>query len=85
VIWLVNDPMPVPFVDLVASSMVGFAVVLQQMPLTVTGSPPSEVIFPPLKAVVNVTSDKGVEVRVGIVIVLNCISDPYPVPALLVA
>ena len=46
-----NTPVPVPSVVL-ELLVVGFAVVDQQAPLTVTVPPPSAVIFPPEVAVV---------------------------------
>jgi len=52
---LANRPVPVPSV-VFESEIVGLAVVLQQTPLTVTDAPPSEVIFPPEKALVCVIS-----------------------------
>ena len=51
---LVNIPIPVPSVVLVDKAMVGFTVVLQQMPRAVTLAPPSAVTLPPLAAVVVV-------------------------------
>ncbi len=52
---LVNVPVPVPsLVQLPPTA--GLADVLQQTPLTVTGAPPSEVMVPPLVAVVVVIS-----------------------------
>ncbi len=41
--------------------------VLQQIPLTVTEAPPSEVIFPPLEALLKVIEDIAVVVTVGTV------------------
>ena len=57
------------------------------MPLAVTAPPPSAVIFPPETAVVRVIEVAAVVVRVGTTIglVVNVISFPYAVPALLVA
>ena len=46
--------------------MVGLAVVLQHTPLTVIVAPPSEVILPPLVAVVAVTLVIGEVVKRGI-------------------
>ena len=54
VMLLVNAPVPVPSTVLVANAIVGLAVVLQQIPLAVMVAPPSEVMFPPLVAVVVV-------------------------------
>ena len=48
---LVKVPLPVPSV-VFESEMVGLAVVLQQTPRAIMDAPPSEVIFPPLVAVV---------------------------------
>ena len=50
VMLLVNDPIPAPS-EVFESLVVGFVVVLQQTPLTVTGAPPSAVTFPPPEAV----------------------------------
>ena len=52
VMLLVNTPVPVPSTVLVANAIVGLIVVLQQIPLAVIVAPPSEVMFPPLVAVV---------------------------------
>jgi len=85
---LVNVPIPVPSVVLVDNAMVGFAVVLQQTPRTVTGAPPSELITPPLLAVVLVMADIAVVVIAGIVGVADVVkteSPPYDVPTLFVA
>ena len=52
-------PMPVPS-DVLLSVMVGIDPVLQQTPRAITVAPPSEVILPPLIAVViaiSITSD----------------------------
>jgi len=62
---LVNIPIPVPSVVLVDKAMVGFAVVLQQTPRTVTAAPPSALIVPPLVAVVDVIAVTAVVVMVG--------------------
>ena len=51
-ILLVNAPVPVPS-DVFVSNMVGFCVVPQHTPFTVTGTPPSEVTFPPPEAEVE--------------------------------
>ena len=61
---LVKVPIPVPSaVKLLAN--VGLILVLQQIPLTVTGDPPSDVIVPPLEAVVLVIEETPVVVSVG--------------------
>jgi hypothetical protein len=62
---LVNDPIPAPS-DVLLSLMVGLADVLQQTPLAVTVSPPSEVTVPPLEAAVKVTEDTAVVETVGV-------------------
>ena len=62
---LVNMPVPLPSVVLVAKAMVGLAVVLQQTPRAVTFAPPLLVMFPPLVAVVAVIDVTGALVRVG--------------------
>lgn len=53
--------------DILLSAVVGFAEVLQQMPLSVTDDPPSDVMAPPLDAVVEVMEDGAVVVTVGVV------------------
>jgi len=53
VIELVKLPVPVPL-SVLLLSMVGDWFVLQQMPLAVTGEPPSFAILPPPVAVVSV-------------------------------
>ena len=62
-----NVPIPAPSVVLVDKAMVGFAVVLQQIPRTVTAAPPSLLTVPPLLAKVLVIADIGVVVTVGMV------------------
>ena len=66
---------------------VGLVVVAQQTPLAVTAAPPSAEIFPPETAVVKVIELAIVVVRVGTTtgLVVNDISFPYAVPAVLVA
>jgi hypothetical protein len=83
---LTKTPVPVPSVVL-ELVIVGFAVVAQQTPLAVTAPPPSAVIFPPETAVVKAIEVTAVVVRVAtpIAVVVNVISLPYAVPALLVA
>ena len=49
----------------ILSAMVGPVVVLQQTPLPVTSDPPSDVILPPLTAVVEVIEDMGVVINEG--------------------
>jgi hypothetical protein len=81
----VKIPVPVPSVVL-ELLIVGFAVVAQQTPLTVTAPPPSAVIFPPDVAVVVVIEVTVVVVSVGrAVAVVKTTSFPYAVPALLTA
>jgi len=48
------------------SSIVGFAVVLQQTPLAIIGAPPSEIMFPPLTAVLYRTDETAIVLSVGI-------------------
>ena len=60
-------PLPVP-VEVLGSAIVGFWVVLQQIPLTVTAAPPSLVMFPPLVAVVEAIAEMAVVVSTGIVL-----------------
>jgi hypothetical protein len=61
---LANVPEPVPSVVL-EFAIVGFKDVLQHTPLAETAAPPSEVIFPPLVAVLPVIEDGVVVVTVG--------------------
>ncbi len=73
VIWLGNDPFPVPLIFLLFK-IVGFGLVFQQIPREVTGDPPSLITTPPPVAVVSVvglTSDvviEGTVLKVVIVI-----------------
>jgi hypothetical protein len=63
-ILLEKAPAPAPF--LVESFVtVGLGEVLQQIPLAVTGVPPSEVILPPLIAVILVTEVATFVVKVA--------------------
>jgi len=62
VMLLVNVPVPVPSTVLVVNAVVGLALVLQQIPLAVMVAPPSDVMLPPLVAVVVV-------MLVGVVVV----------------
>jgi hypothetical protein len=48
---LVNTPVPVPSVVLVAKAIVGLGIVLQTTPLAVTVLPPSVITVPPHEAV----------------------------------
>ena len=61
---LVNEPIPLPSV-VCESLIVGLGLVLQQTPLAVIADPPSDVIFPPLSALVVVTFVTAVVVIVG--------------------
>ena len=84
---LTNIPVPVPSV-VWESAVVGVWLVLQQTPRAVTVAPPSEVIFPPLVAVVAAILVAAVVVRIGGVVaerVTKVSSVPYDVPTLLVA
>jgi hypothetical protein len=65
VILLVKAPVPVPSLVLVLSAIVGLVVVPHTTPRAVTAAPPSEVIFPPLVAVVWVMLLTVVVVSVG--------------------
>ena len=83
-----NVPIPFPFVVFVVKMTVGFGLVDQTTPLIVTGEPPSDDIYPPPTAVLDVMELTGAVVRVGTTtagVVLKVNSFPYPVPALLVA
>ena len=64
---LANIPVPAPSIVLVGNAIVGFAVVLQQTPRTVTAAPPSLLMLPPLAAVVDVMAVTAVVVIVGMV------------------
>ena len=86
VISLVSEPVPDPLFVFDAE-IVGELVVLQHIPLTVIGEPPSDEIVPPLEALVTkilltavVVLTTGSEMDV-----VNVISFPYPVPSELVA
>ena len=52
-----NVPVPVPLLVFVVKDMVGFVLVDHTTPLVVTAEPPSEVIFPPEVAVVDVIAE----------------------------
>jgi hypothetical protein len=81
-------PVPVPSDVLVESEMVGEELVDHTTPLAVMGAHPSDVMFPPVVAVVVVMelADRVLIVgRTTGVIVVKVISFPYPVPALLIA
>ena len=73
-----NAPVPVPSTVLVVNAVVGFAVVLQHIPLDVMAAPLSLVIFPPLVAVMAVMADAAAVVSVGTVaaFVVNTLSAP---------
>ena len=63
---LVKVPVPVPTGSVVLlSAMVGLRVVDQQTPLPVMAAPPSDVIFPPETAVVDVIVPTTAVVRVA--------------------
>ena len=68
---LVNVPIPVPSMVLVLRSIVGFGLVLQQIPLEFMVPPPSEEIKPPLEAKVAATELIGLVVITGNPAVLN--------------
>ena len=78
VIALVNVPIPVPSVVLVDKAIVGFAVVLQQTPRTVTTAPPSLLMLPPQLAVVLVTAVNAVVIITGIVAVVVVVKTESP-------
>ena len=60
-----NVPGPVPSEVLVVRAVVGFSVVLHQTPLSDINPPPSKVILPPDTAVVWLTDEAAVVVRVA--------------------
>ena len=72
----VNAPVPVPSLVLVDKIIVGFVLVLQITPRTVTLAPPSLEIFPPLDALVPVKEEITDEVRIGAVEVVKVTSFP---------
>jgi len=76
----------VPFVVLLFV-VVGFAVVAQHTPRTVTEAPPLEVTLPPLVAPVDVTTVAAVVVTTGTTAapVVSVTWVPYDVPTLFVA
>ena len=57
---LLKLPLPVPSLVLVLSAIVGFWLVLQTTPRAVMLPPPSELMVPPLLAVVDVIADAAV-------------------------
>ena len=79
-------PVPEPF-DVLLSVIVGFAISDQQIPLEVIFSPPSSIIVPPDRAVLEEKEVTETVVNVAIVkgAVVNETSLPYAVPALFVA
>ena len=85
----VNAPVPTPSLDLVVSAIVGFGLVDQITPRSVTAEPPSLLTLPPLLVVVVVmalttpVNTEGIEIDCPVV--LNDNSLPYPVPTLFVA
>jgi hypothetical protein len=81
-------PVPEPSLLFVLKEIVGLVLVDHTTPLEVTTEPPSELTFPPEVAVVVVMELEDTVLNVGRttgVLVVNVISFPYPVPALLVA
>jgi hypothetical protein len=58
-------PIPVPLLVFVVKDMVGFVLVDHTTPLVVTAEPPSELIFPPEVAVVDVIAEIEDVVTVG--------------------
>ncbi|OQA85061.1 MAG: hypothetical protein BWY27_01360 [Bacteroidetes bacterium ADurb.Bin234] len=66
VIALVKLPAPVPS-EVLLSAIVGVSLVLQHTPRAVTVAPPSELITPPLVAVVLVTAVASLVLTTGIV------------------
>ena len=69
VMLLVNVPVPIPSTVLVVNAVVGLALVLQQIPLAVIVPPPSEVMFPPLVAVVVNIPLVAVVLTVGVTVI----------------
>ena len=60
-----NVPIPVPLLVFVVNDMVGFVLVDHITPLEITAEPPSELIFPPEVAVVDVIAEIEDVVNVG--------------------
>ena len=82
-------PNPVPLVVILGVEMVGFGLVLQQIPLDVIEVNPLSMMFPPESPAVPATVKDIDDVRttgtvVG-VLVIKLLSLPYPVPEVLVA
>jgi hypothetical protein len=85
---LEKDPVPLPSLVLVLRAIVGDGEVSQTTPRAVTGSSPSEIISPPLFAVVSVMAEIAVVLTVDVVGVKRVVkvsSGPYEVPKMLVA
>jgi hypothetical protein len=81
-------PNPDPSLVFVVKEIVGLVLVDHTTPRAVMGAHPSDVMFPPVVAVVVVMELADTVLNVGRttgIIVLKVISFPYPVPALLVA
>jgi len=79
VILLVKLPLLVPSNVLVLNATVAPVLVLQQIPLAVTGDPPSALMLPPDVAVVLVMAETAEVVSVGSVAcaeVVKIISEP---------
>ncbi|NTW49013.1 MAG: hypothetical protein HGB19_04625 [Chlorobiales bacterium] len=62
---LVKLPVPVPSVVFVLNAVVGLGLVPQQTPRAITAAPPSDVMFPPLAAVICVMPVAAVVVKTG--------------------
>jgi hypothetical protein len=60
-----NIPNPLPLLVIVLKETVGLGMVDHTIPLEVTGDPPSDITFPPLKAVFEDTLEKLVVTTVG--------------------
>jgi len=70
-------PVPVPVVVLVLRAVVGFVAVPHTIPLALTAEPPSEDMFPPLVAVVEVMELAAVvAAKVGVVSVVKLVCAP---------
>ena len=85
-IVLVKAPVPDPSVVWL-SLIIGVPEVFQHTPRALTLAPPSDKIDPPLLAVVCVIAETAVVVSIGnaALVVEKLITEPYAVPALLVA
>jgi hypothetical protein len=83
--WLLKLPEPVPSLVFLPWAIVGLGEVPQTTPRAVTASTPSEVIFPPLVALVEPTSPIVKVLKTGGPRVWKLHTMLYAVPTLFVA